>query len=132
MASLNHAVLDHTVCTYRSKENAHTVLATCLGLDTLSEFTLEEESAKRLLGMDRPVEIVVFGTSVRLIEAFIVPERTTCPSPNHLCLILPGLQSSLERCKKHGLEVRTAWVGDHDVYFVQDMDGNLFELKQAV
>jgi hypothetical protein len=102
-----------------------------LGLETLSEFTLDEEPARRLLGIDRPVEIVVFGTGVRLIEAFIVPERTGCLGPNHLCLVLPDLPSSLERCETYGFDVRKAWVRDHDVYFVQDMDGNLFELKQV-
>jgi hypothetical protein len=127
----DHADLDHAACAYRSKENAHTVLAVCLGLDTLYEFTLDEEPAKQLLGLDQPVEIVVFGSRIRLIEAFIVPEPPTCIRPNHLCLVLPDLQASMERCERYGLDVRKALVVDHDVYFVQDMDGNLFELKQA-
>jgi hypothetical protein len=127
----NHPLLDHGACTYRSKANAHTALATCLGLDRLYEFTLDKEPASQLLGLERPVEVVVFGSGGRLIEAFVVPERTIGTSPNHLCLILPDLPLSLERCKHHGLDVRTAWLGDHDVYFVRDMDGNLFELKHA-
>ena len=106
-------------------------MATCLGLNPLYEFTLDEEPARRLLGLDQPVDVVVFGSQQRLVEAFVVPERTIGTSPNHLCLVLTDVPSSLERCRSHGLDVRTARVGDREVYFVLDMDGNLFELKQA-
>jgi hypothetical protein len=131
MTNLKKGVLDHATCTYRTKNNAYAALATCMGLNALREFTLEEEPARRLLGLDRAVDVMVFGDESRLIEAFIVPEVTPCPGPNHLCLVLADLPSVLRRCEEYGFDVRTARVRDHDVHFVQDIDGNLFELKQA-
>ncbi len=81
--------------------------------------------------MEGSLEVVAYGSDKRLLEAFIVPSVDQPLAPGHICLRVVDLASTLERCRECGLEVRQVWVKDHDVFFVRDSHGNLFELKQG-
>jgi catechol 2,3-dioxygenase-like lactoylglutathione lyase family enzyme len=110
---------------------AHRILGQCLGMTHLRSFTLAPQAAGALFRLDRPVEVMAFGADRRLLEAFIVPEHGGSASPAHACIIVENVAATLDRCRVNGAEVRTATVGEHEVFFVADPDGNLYELKQG-
>jgi catechol 2,3-dioxygenase-like lactoylglutathione lyase family enzyme len=128
---MDHIALDHASCVYRSAEAADRVLGDCLGMHHLRTFTLAAEAAGALFLVDRATEVMVFGTDRRLLEAIILPDHRTEGSAAHICVTVEDLVATLRRCRTNGLEVRSTTVGDHDVFFVADADGNLFELKQG-
>lgn len=123
--------LDHACCTFRSADTARRVLGDCLGLRYLRSFTLPSDAATALFRVEDAVEVMVFGVERRLLEAVIAPRTPCVSSPSHVCFVVDDLDETLERCRACGLQVRSTTVGDHAVFFVADLDGNLFELKQG-
>ncbi len=122
-------MIDHVGCVYRSTEEAHHVLGHCLGLRLLRSFTLSPEGSRDLFGRDDALEVLVFGTDRRVVEALLVADHAPTRTVSHVALQVAQLEETLHRCEEGGLEVRSTWVGDHWVFFVADCAGNLFELK---
>lgn len=122
--------IDHVSCVYGSARAAHDVLHGCLGLRFLRSFTLSSEVAAALFKDSSAETVLVFGDDQRLVEAIIRPGHCAADSPAHVCFSVQNRADVVSRCRSGGLEVRTAWVGDHEVFFVIDADGNLFEIKQ--
>lgn len=123
--------LDHACCVFPSEEEARRTLGAGLGLRELRRFTLSPEVAHALFRRTAPLQVLVFGEESRVLEALIAPTGAPDPGPAHVCLVVDDLSSTLARCRAAGLEVRSASVGTHEVFFVADPHGNLFELKQA-
>ncbi|MBN1423512.1 VOC family protein, partial [Candidatus Fermentibacteria bacterium] len=126
-----HPSLDHAGCVYRTARAAHAMLGDCLGLRFLRSFTLTANVATALFRDPAAVSVLVFGNDQRLVEAIVCPDHVPADSPAHICLAVSNREDVVERCRARSVEVRTAWVGDHEVCFVADADGNLFEIKQA-
>jgi len=122
--------IDHLAVCFSSRAHADAVLSTCLGMTKLREFSIDASMSNAFFDRDMPMDISVYGDEVRLFEAFILPEGAPVPPPTHCCLNVDDLQSVLRKARELRIEIRTAWVRDHDVYFLKDFDGNLYELKQ--
>jgi len=121
--------IDHVALCFSSREHADAVLSACLGMKKLKEFSIDSQISMAFFDIQKPMEICVYGDEARLFEAFIVHTGEPVPPPTHCCLKVGDLDGVLRRAGEHGVEVRTAWVRDHDVYFLKDQDGNLYELK---
>jgi len=121
--------IDHIALRFSSREHADVVLTSCLGLKKLKEFSIDANVSMAFFDIDSSMQIGVYGDELRLFEAFIIKEGDPIPPPAHCCLKVSNLEGVLERARENGIEIRTAWVRDHDVYFIKDHDGNLYELK---
>lgn len=122
--------IDHIALCFSSREHADAVLSLCLGMKKLKEFSIDAEISMAFFDIDEPLQICVYGDEFRLFEAFIIGDGELVPPPTHCCLNVDDLETVLRNARELDIDIRTAWIRDHDVYFLKDFDSNLYEIKQ--
>jgi len=123
--------LVHAGLVSSSEESADRFFGGVLGLEKTRRSELSAELANRLFGVDGGCEIVYYGSGDVELEVFLtrlpgVPGRGI----GHLCLEVSGRAELLARCAAMGVAVREAPKGDSLIVFIEDEDGNLFEIKE--
>ena len=123
----------HAAVVSRSEQQADRFFGDLLGLEQTRRSELSAELADRLFGLDQGCEIIYYGSEELglELEVFVagrpeIVERRL----SHLCLEVVGRAELLERCAAMGFAVRQAPKGDYRVFFAEDGDGNLFEIKE--
>jgi catechol 2,3-dioxygenase-like lactoylglutathione lyase family enzyme len=128
MITLNHVALPS-----RSFENADRFFHGILGLEKIKTSVLEPDLALALFGRAEPWDIVLYRGWNLAIEVF-VSEVAPPPLPSiaHLCLEVENREAFLARCRLAGLAVIRAPRGEAVVVFIQDFDGNRYEIKEKL
>jgi hypothetical protein len=68
-------------------------------------------------------------TSLQL-EIFIGDtHRVEADKIDHVCLTVDKLDALLEKCRKMEVEIMQVAKGEATITFIEDYDGNLFEIK---
>ncbi len=123
--------LIHAGLVSRSEERADRFFGGVLGLEKTRRSELSAELADRLFGVDAGCEIVYYGSGDLEVEVFLTrPPEMTGSRIGHLCLEVASRAELLARCATAGVPVRQAPKGDYLVVFIEDEDGNLFEIKE--
>jgi len=123
--------LVHAGLVSSSEERADRFFCGVLGLEKTRRSELPAELAARLFGVDRGCEIVYYASGDVELEVFL----TRLPGApanriGHLCLEVADRAELLARCAATGIAVREAPKGDSLIVFIEDEDGNLFEIKE--
>lgn len=128
MLTFNHIALPS-----RSLENADRFFHGILGLEKIKSSTVEPDLALALFGRAQPWDIVTYRGGNLAIEVF-VSEAAPPPAPPiiHLCLEVEDRDAFLDRCRSAGLAVIQAPRGEAVVVFIQDFDGNRYEVKEKL
>ena len=123
----------HVALPSRSPANADRFFQGILGLEKIKSSAVEPDLALALFGRAQPWEIVTYRGENLAIEVF-VSEAAPPPSPSiaHLCLEVEGREAFLDRCRSAGLNVIQAPRGEGVVVFIQDFDGNRYEVKEKL
>jgi hypothetical protein len=82
---------------------------------------------------DIPVEIkIVLYTSDSVdFEILLIPgHRHVKPRLEHVCIITENIDSLLKKSTNAGLKTLRVPKGSSVLYFIEDFDGNLFEIKE--
>jgi len=120
----------HAAVVSRSEPEADRFFGDLLGLEKTRRSELSAELADRLFGIEQGCPIVYYGSPELEIEVFMTGRPEVIEARiGHLCLEVVGRAELLERCAEMGFTVRQAPKGDYVIYFVEDGDGNLFEIK---
>ena len=123
--------LMHVGLVSSSEDRADRFFAGVLGLAKTRRSELSAELADRLFGVDAGCEIVYYESGDLEIEVFLTRSPATAGSQiGHLCLEVASRPELLARCAEMGVAVREAPKGDYLVVFIEDEDGNLFEIKE--
>ena len=123
--------LIHAALVSRSEDRADRFFANVLGLEKTRKSELSAELADRLFGVDAGCEIVYYGSGDLEIEVFLTaPPEVAAGRVDHLCLEVASRAELLARCAAAGVPVREAPKGDYVVVFIEDEDGNLYEIKE--
>jgi len=123
--------LVHAGLVSSSEDRADRFFGSVLGLEKTRRSELSAELADRLFGVDGGCEIVYYGSGDVELEVFLTRLPETAPSIiGHLCLEVASRAELLERCAAVGVAVREAPKGDSLIVFIEDEDGNLFEIKE--
>jgi catechol 2,3-dioxygenase-like lactoylglutathione lyase family enzyme len=124
---LHHAAL---VC--RSRRSADRFYRDVLGLKTIKETALAEDFMNALFGMAISSELIKYGNEHITLEVFIPGTPPAPPSPlAHCCLAVEDRDAFIARCEGVGIAVRKVPKGGSFVVFIQDFDGNQFEIKET-
>jgi catechol 2,3-dioxygenase-like lactoylglutathione lyase family enzyme len=124
---LNHVAL---VCS--SEQRADDLYEGVLGLRRIKSFVLSRDLAYSIFGIELERRVLVYGNDRFTAEVFIddrSPERDT--SFENLCLEVKDREEFIKKCERMHLEVNHIPKGDALLTFVKDLDGNLFEIKEA-
>jgi catechol 2,3-dioxygenase-like lactoylglutathione lyase family enzyme len=116
----------------RSEETAERFYKKFLGLKKSERKTVPAALSETLFGIPCDLEVLNYAGDEVHFEVFIHEgERPAAGSPTHICLEVEDLEAFFERCRAMGVPVIRAPRGDRWITFVQDFDGNLFELKET-
>ena len=123
---LNHVAL---VCS--SEQRAHDFYEGLLGLRKIKSFVLGEDLAEQIFEIPSERRIILYGNDNFAVEVFVENRAPESASPFvHLCLEVKDREGFLGKCEAMGLMVKRVPKGDFLLTFVQDYDGNLFEIKE--
>jgi len=113
-----------------SQENADAFYGGILGLKKIKTAELKSDLAQNLFGLDLECPLILYGNEDVAIEVFVSDRIPVKNSPvSHVCLQVEDRESFLDACRSAGLPVITVPRGDSPLCFVEDFDGNLFEIK---
>jgi catechol 2,3-dioxygenase-like lactoylglutathione lyase family enzyme len=123
--------LHHVAVVCASQENADRFYGEGLGLEKIKTQTLGTNLSEQIFGISSECGMILYGRKDLAIEVFIPLEAPKKPRPfGHLCLAVKDRDALLDRCGAAGLAVKKIPKGNSLVVFVEDFDGNLFEVKE--
>jgi catechol 2,3-dioxygenase-like lactoylglutathione lyase family enzyme len=123
--------LIHAALVSSSEHKADRFFGGVLGLEKTRRGQLSAELADRLFGIEEGCDILYYGIDGLEIEVFATGRPEIVEGRiSHLCLEVADRAELLARCEKMGLAVRRAPKADYVVFFIEDEDGNLFEIKE--
>lgn len=128
----DHAIqLFHIGLVVSSEANADRFYGDLLGLPRTRKAELPAVLADTLFGVDAGCDILYYGEPPLVFEVFVTGWReVTERKISHTCIEVSNYDDLLRRCRAMGFCVREAPRGDRVVVFIEDNDGNLFEVKQ--
>jgi len=92
---------------------------------------LNETLTEQIFGRAHECKIILYGNEYFAIEVFVtVRAQEKGPSFEHLCLEVEKREEFLAQCQSNGVEVKRISKGDSLLAFIEDYDGNLFEVKE--
>ena len=125
--------LHHAALFSSSEANSDKFYEDILKLRKIKAYVLKSDLALKIFGIDDECLLILYGNDDFAIEVFVpklVPSKKE-PFP-HLCLELDDREGLLARCRSAGLKIKLVPKGDSRICFVQDFDGNQFEIKQVI
>jgi len=123
--------LVHAALVSRSLINAERFFEQILGLKKIKEATLPQDLTQKVF--NRPLECLalIYSGSGFAIEVLVSNAVKPLADPlAHLCLEVVDRKDFLERCRAAGLPVNSVPKGDSLLVFIEDFDGNLYEIKE--
>jgi catechol 2,3-dioxygenase-like lactoylglutathione lyase family enzyme len=134
--------LKHIALVSSTEEKADRFYMEVLGLKKVNEKTIPAALSSQLFKVNTELKIINYANDNIHVEIFIrdthhvkaakaEAARARADRIEHVCLAVDNLEALLETCRK--MRVVTARVpkGDAIITFIQDYDGNLFEIKQV-
>ena len=123
--------LHHAAVICKSQENADRFYHGILGLEKTKTQTLEEGLAQRVFGTPCECQLFLYGNDHFAVEVFVPASVPGVGSPfKHLCLQVEDRDAFVGKCQAARLVVRQIPKGESLLVFVEDYDGNLFEIKE--
>lgn len=122
--------LHHAALTSSSEANAEKFYEGILKLEKLKASFLTRDVARQLFDTDLECPFFLYGNENCAIEVFITNRFPNGPIPiTHLCLQVEDRETFLETCQTHGVPITRVSRGESQICFVEDFDGNRFEIK---
>ena len=123
--------LIHAGLTSHSEAAADRFFGGVLGLEKTRRSALPAALAEPLFGVDQGCEILYYGGGNLLLEIFVTgPRERAAGKIDHLCIEVADRGEVIAKCGEHGFAVREVPKGEDVIVFIEDEDGNLFEVKQ--
>ena len=125
--------LHHLAIVCSSIERADRFYEGVLELDKIKSGTLDRAFGEQLFGISQECEMILYGNKDFKIEVFVTVSDPKRKIPyHHICLEVTDRQSFAEKCEQSGLTVKRISKGDYLIIFIEDYDGNLFEIKEIM
>ena len=123
-------ILDHVALVCRSEDSSDRFFKDILGLTKEQPKTVPAALARQVFLLDKELKVVTYRGESSKFEVFI-SDSETAPGPviAHVCLECQNIEELLSKCAAAGLRIRRGVKGDRTIYFVEDFDSHLYELK---
>ena len=120
----------HVGLTCSSEENSDKFYQVLLGLNKSESKTLPIELSRAIFNLDAELQIINYEDEDIHFEIFIDRQHISCrPQIAHLCLEIEDLHDFIEKSRSMNLAIKQIPKGDKILTFIEDYDGNLFEIK---
>ncbi|MBW1726167.1 MAG: VOC family protein [Deltaproteobacteria bacterium] len=125
--------LHHIAIICSSIERADRFYGGVLELKKIKSGTLDRVFGEQLFGISQECEMILYGNQDFRIEVFVTASVPKMKTPyQHICLEVQDRKSFVEKCDEARLTVKRFSKGDYLIIFIEDYDGNLFELKESM
>ncbi len=125
--------LHHMAIVCGSIERADRFYEGILGLKKIKSGTLNRTFGEQLFDISQECEMILYGNEDFRIEVFVTVSDPKMKTPYvHLCLEVKDRKSFAKKCEEAGLTVKRITKGDYLIVFIEDYDGNLFEIKESM
>jgi catechol 2,3-dioxygenase-like lactoylglutathione lyase family enzyme len=122
--------LHHAALVSSSETNADKFYEGTLKLRKIKTFLLKRDLSLKIFGIDVGCPMILYGNEDFAIEVFVTDRIPNEKFPlRHLCLEVEDREKFLENCRSNDIEINLVPRGDSQICFIQDLDGNLFEIK---
>jgi catechol 2,3-dioxygenase-like lactoylglutathione lyase family enzyme len=124
-------VLKHVALLCRSETNSDRFYQNVLGLKKIRSKVLSPSLSKGIFDIDREYTIIDYKNEDVHFEIFVGPRKTSDDKRiDHICLEVDDLGGFLETCRARDVRILRIPKDDGFIIFIQDYDGNLFEIKE--
>jgi len=122
--------LKHVALVCRSEENSDRFYQSLLGLPKLDSKMLPAQLSKQLFEVDSEIQIISYGDDELGFEIFIFDKNQgDSIKIEHVCLAVEDRSAFLDKCRTMNVKTIQVPKGNAVIVFIQDYDGNLFEIK---
>jgi catechol 2,3-dioxygenase-like lactoylglutathione lyase family enzyme len=123
--------LRHVGLTSSSEKNSDKFFMELLGLEKLEPKTLPAPLSQALFHVNSDLKVVNYTSDDAHFEIFIGgPEKSGVRPIEHVCLDVDDLAAFLQKCRSLKVNVLQVPKGDSLLTFINDDDGNLFEIRE--
>ena len=123
--------LRHVALASASEQSSDIFFQDLLGLKKANPKTLSSHLSRQIFNMDVEYKIINYMNDEIHFEIFIDGQKRHKQNPiEHVCLEVDDLEVFLEKCRTLDVIIRQIPKGEKIVTFVEDYDGNLFELQE--
>ena len=123
--------LHHVAVICSSKEDADLFYEGILGLKKIKTSVLNADLAEQIFGIAHDCQVIQYENEDFIVEVFISAlARAKSPTFTHNCLEMKDRDEFSMKCEEKGLTVKRVPKGDSLLIFVEDYDGNIFEIKE--
>ena len=124
-------MLEHACVSLSSHEKVKILFEEVFGFEKLYSFKIDPRVMLSLFNIETSAEAFVYDCENSKLEIFVV-ENMRFPSPGfrHICLSFADRDSILRKAKERGYLIKEYKFEDRTVVFIQDFDGNLYEIKK--
>lgn len=120
----------HTALVCHSEDHADHFYQDLLGLEKAEPWPLPSALARAIFGVDAELTIINYTGAGMHFEIFIAAGHPgSTATIEHTCIEVGSRRDFLRTCRKLGVRINAVPKGDRTLLFVQDFDGNLFEVK---
>ena len=123
--------VSHVALASTSEEKADRFFQGVLGLRRTRTVILPVNVMNSIFGLDEECKKTDYEDAQIRFEIFFTGrERSRTIRPDHVCLEVDGLESFLKKCETMKVEIIKVAKGESTVIFIEDYDGNFFEIKE--
>ena len=125
--------LHHMAMVCSSIERADRFYEGILDLKKIKSGTLDRTFGEQLFNISQECKMILYGNEEFKIEVFVADSNPKMKAPYvHVCLEVNDRKSFTKKCEEAGLSVKRIPRGDYMIVFIEDYDGNLFEIKESI
>ncbi len=122
--------INHVAVWNSNEKNAYLFYRDIIGFEYLYEFHATKKVVEDIFALKQPMNILVFGNKETKIEIFINDIKPYPRHPvNHICFEVEDALAVYRKTEKMGLPRKIIKRERHEIIFIKDFDGNLFEIK---
>ncbi|MBN1151062.1 hypothetical protein JXA84_07585 [candidate division WOR-3 bacterium] len=124
-------MIAHVAVTVSSKEYAEEFFKTVLQCKYMYSYGLDALTSRSLFGIEMPAHVYIYMSGEDWIEVFVLKGyKKNQTSFDHICFRMDDIPGIVARGQKQGYTFIRHKKSDKTVLFIQDKDGNLYELKK--
>ncbi len=120
--------LQHVAIHCSNRKHADIFFTKILDLTKIKQFSLSADMSLSIFGVDKHVDIDVYGNDSFCIEVFCI-ENQHPKGFSHLCIRVNNRAEFIQRCEQYKLSPYTVQKDGKEYLFVRDFSNNLYEIK---
>ena len=124
--------LNHVSVVCSSRENADRFYKEIIGLKEIKSALLDRELAGQIFDIACESQLILYANDDFTVEVFVPSSAFEKVNTFvHLCLEVEDREEFAVKCQAMGVVVKKIPKGDSELIFIEDYDGNLFEIKES-